>query len=277
MRAENAQFAVKYDLNATVNPQLLVRLKMSSNTPTTSTMSSTASKTTGAKKVAKKSDAPVAAAAPAPVAAPAPAAAATPAKRGPKKAAETAAAVAAPVAAAAPAPTPVDATAPVAAAPAGPQTTLEEDFRGVVGHLSTLKETLSALQGEVKRLEKRVNRDLKDARKRRRRNRAAEGADGETKPTRPSIFEIPNQLTDELNVFLGNPKGTQMTRSAVTKAITAYVKQHNLKNKHDINPDAKLRKLLDVDEKTQLSYFNLQRYLNKHYVKVPKATATATA
>ena len=248
---------------------------MSTNTPTTSTMSSTASKTTGAKKVAKKSDVVAAAAAPAVVPAPVPVAATTaaPAKRGPKKAATEAAVAAAPAASLNP--TPVDAAAP-AAPVAAPQTTLEEDFRGVVGHLSTLKETLSALQGEVKRLEKRVNRDLKDARKRRRRNKTTEGADGETKPTRPSIFEIPTTLTEELNTFLGNPKGTQMSRSAVTKAITAYVKQHNLKNKHDINPDAKLRKLLGVDEKTQLSYFNLQRYLNKHYVKAEKpAVATA--
>ena len=245
---------------------------MSTNSPTTGTMNSAASTKTTAKKVAKKTDS-------APVAAPAPVVPAAPAveekaKRVAKKAAPAAAPAAPAVAVAAPAATPVDAAAPVAAA-VGPVSTLEEDFRGVVSHLSTLKETLSGLFAEVKRLEKRVNRDLKDARKRRRRNRVVEGADGEVKPARPSIFEIPTTLTEELNTFLGNPKGTQMSRSAVTKAITKYIKDNDLKNKHDINPDAKLRKLLSVGEEIQLSYFNLQRYLNRHYVKATPAVATA--
>jgi len=234
---------------------------------------------TSAKKVAKKSDAVVTAvvsAAAAPVVAAVVAAAAAAvepvekkARRVKSKAVETAV-----VAAPAPAPTPVDAAAPSVAV-AAPVVPLEDDFRAVVTHLSNLKETLSGLFAEVKRLEKRVGRDLRDARKRRRRNRVVEGADGEVKPARPSIFEIPTTLTEELNTFLGNPKGTQMSRSAVTKAITKYVKDNNLKNKHDINPDAPLRKLLAVDESIQLSYFNLQRYLNKHYVKVEKVVATA--
>jgi chromatin remodeling complex protein RSC6 len=65
-----------------------------------------------------------------------------------------------------------------------------------------------------------------------------------------------------------------MSRSEVTKAVNNYVKEHNLKNKHDIKPDAALKKLLGVPEGEQLTYFNLQRYLNKHYLK-PAVTATA--
>jgi hypothetical protein len=266
---------------------------MSTNSPTTGTMSSTASTKTSAKKVAKKTDVP-SAAVPTPVAVSVSVPVVTEkdkTKRVVKKAADVVVAateVVAPVVATKATktstlattalPTPVDAAAPVAAV-AAPVSTLEEDFRRVSGLLSTFKETLSELFGEVKRLEKRVNRDLKDARKRRRRNRVVEGPDGEVKAARPSIFEIPTTLTEELNTFLGNPKGTQMSRSAVTKAITKYIKDNDLKNKHDINPDAKLRTLLSVDESIQLSYFNLQRYLNRHYVKavpaavVPVATA----
>jgi chromatin remodeling complex protein RSC6 len=49
------------------------------------------------------------------------------------------------------------------------------------------------------------------------------------------------------------------------------VKEHNLKNKHDIKPDASLKKLLAIGDGELLTYFNLQRYLNRHYVKATPA------
>jgi chromatin remodeling complex protein RSC6 len=115
---------------------------------------------------------------------------------------------------------------------------------------------------------------MKDARKRKRRVRA----EGEEAPKRgPSIFEIPTKVTDELCKFLKHPAGTLISRSNVTKQINNYVKENNLKNKHDITPDAPLRKLLQVPETDQLTYFNLQRYLNRHYIKTEKVAPVATA
>jgi upstream activation factor subunit UAF30 len=209
---------------------------------------------TAARKVAKKEEAPAAAA-------PAPAAAA------PVKAAKKAATkVPAPVAAA-PAPvvvasTPVETAA--AAAPAVPTTTLEDDLKAVTAALNTLKETASSLLGQVKKLDKRVRRAPK----------VEEG--GEVKPRQPSIFERPTQVTDELCKFLGRPAGTQMSRSEVTKAVNSYVTEKGLKNKHDIKPDAALKKLLAIGDGETLTYFNLQKYLNRHYIKAEKpAVATA--
>ena len=218
------------------------------------------------KAVAKKT----AAAAPA-VAAPAPVAAApaeaAPKKAAAKKAAAPAAAAAAPVVVAS---TPVEAAA--VAAPAGPTTTLDEDLKAVTGNLNTLRETVSAMLAQVKKLEKRVHREIKDARKRKRRAVPAEGADA--KPRVLSIFERPTKVTEELLTFLGKPKDTLLSRSEVTKAVNNYVKEKGLKNKHDIKPDAPLKKLLAIGEGEPLTYFNLQRYLNRHYVKAaPVATA----
>jgi chromatin remodeling complex protein RSC6 len=62
----------------------------------------------------------------------------------------------------------------------------------------------------------------------------------------------------------------------VTKAITTYVKEKNLKDKHTIKPDTKLKALLGVAAEDTLTYFNLQRYLNRHYLKTEKV-APATA
>jgi chromatin remodeling complex protein RSC6 len=125
---------------------------------------------------------------------------------------------------------------------------------------------------QVKKLEKRVHREIKDARKRKRRAKVEEGPDAPKRA--PSIFERPVQVTDELCAFLVKPKGTLMSRSEVTKGVNNYVKEKSLKNKHDIKPDAALKKLLLIGEGEPLTYFNLQRYLNRHYVKAaPAATA----
>jgi len=216
-----------------------------------------------AKKVAKKEAA--APAAPAPVAA-APVEAAAAKKPASKKAAAPAAAAAVVVSS-----TPVEAAA--VAAPAAPATTLDEDLKAVTGNLNTLRELVSSMAGQVKKLEKRVHREIKDARKRKRRAPVAEGADA--KPRQPSIFERPTKVTDELCVFLGKPKGTLMSRSEVTKGVNGYVKENNLKNKHDIKPDAALKKLLAIGDAEPLTYFNLQRYLNRHYVKEPAVAASS--
>ena len=223
-----------------------------------------------AKRVSKKdvasAVAPVVAAAPAPVAAAAPVA-----EKKTKKVVAAAAPAAAPVVAAPAVAAPVAAATEVAAE--APATSLDDDLKVVLGRLTGLREVVSTMITEVKKLEKRVHREIKDARKRRRRVKA-EGEEG-AKPRGPSIFEIPTKVTDELCVFLGKPKGTLISRSNVTREINNYVKEKNLKNKHDIKPDAALKKLLRLTDADNLTYFNLQRYLNTHYVKEPKVVATA--
>ena len=245
---------------------------MSSNSSSSGIMSSTApTKTTKRSTVAKKTDAPVEVAAP--VATPVEAA---PAKRErvSKKAAATPVAAVAAVAAAAPvvvSSTPVEAAS---VAPVAPTTTLDDDLKAVSSNLNSLRETASTLLSQIKKLEKRVHREMKDARKRRRRVKLDEN--GVEVKRAPSIFERPTQVTAELLTFLGRPAATLMSRSEVTKAVNDYVKANNLKNKHDIKPDAPLRKLLAIAEGEPLTYFNLQRYLNRHYVKAvvaPVATA----
>ena len=71
------------------------------------------------------------------------------------------------------------------------------------------------------------------------------------------------------------PIGTLLSRSEVTKLVNNYVKEKDLKTKHAIAPDAALKKLLAIPEGDQLTYFNLQKYLNRHYVKTEKAVAAA--
>ena len=234
-------------------------------------MSSTTSSAPAKKRVAKKTEDVVAPVVAAPVvAAVAPAVVET--KKSTKKVAATAAA---PAVVPSPAPVaPVASTeSTTAAAVEAPATSLDEDMKSVLTRLSTLRETVSTMITEVKKLEKRVHREIKDARKRRRRV----PKEGEEVVKRgPSIFEIPTKVSDELCKFLGKPNGTLISRSNVTKEVNNYLKANNLKNKHNINPDPALRKLLDpIPAGEQLSYFNLQRYLNKHYIKEAKPVPVA--
>ena len=221
------------------------------NTSTaTSTMNTSSAKST--KAVSKKLAEPVVAA-PAPVVAAAPSAE----KKGKKAPVAPVAAPVAPVVAA-----PVDASEATVSS-------VQDDVKAMLTQATTVRETVGALVAELKRLEKRVARLQKDADKRKRRvKKPVEGE--EAKPRKPSIFELPTPLSNELCSFLGRPSGSKESRSNVTKAITTYVKEKNLKDKHTIKPDSKLKALLGVADADVLTYFNLQRYLNRHYLKTEK-------
>ena len=255
---------------------------MNSIPATNTNMSSSAAPS---KKVTKKAAAvatPVAAPAPAPVATPAPveAAAPAPAKRAAKRSA-SGTAVEAPAPVATPASgTPVAAAVPEASttADAVVESSWNDDLSGLVRHLSTMRDTISSLFTEVKRLEKKVHRTIKDAGKRRK-NRKTDGATDADAPKRPTVFNVPQEVTPELNVFFGNAADSKMSRAEVTKKITGYAKEHSLMKGHNINADAKLAKLLNLATNLpageQLTIFNLQRFLRHHYPKSASATASA--
>lgn len=176
------------------------------------------------------------------------------------KATSAAAPVAAPVVA-----VPVVEVASVAE-PEG-EVNLVAEFNAQVSRVNELRNTLGTVLADMKKMEKRLARELKRAGRRRRTRAPQLDANGVELPKKPSVFTKPQQITDALCVFLGKPKGTQMSRSDVTRGIMAYVKDKKLNNKQDINPDAALRKLLSVTETEKVTILNLQRFLKTHYVK----------
>lgn len=223
------------------------------STGTSTKMSSTAAKSV--KKVAKKEEAPVAAPTPAPA----------PAKEVKAKKEK-----------AAPAPAPV-ASAPEVTAPEAPATTVQQDIDALVAQLQSARDVAVAGIKALQKLSKRVARDLKEAGRRRRRQRKTEG-DGTEASKRPTIFKTPVTLKNELCSFLGKSNGTQMTPADVTKAFSAYVEAHKLKNAekgqgHTIHPDAAMRKLFGLKEGETVSYRYLQAHLYKLYILPSKATA----
>ena len=121
----------------------------------------------------------------------------------------------------------------------------------------------------MKRVVKRAAQDVKEARKNKRRARA-EPAEGEVR--KPSNFEKPVPITDELSAFLGGGKNNQMSRKDVNSAIHKYIKDKGLGKGQVVTPDASLRKLLGVAESDNLTIFNIQTYMKRHYIKPTVAT-----
>jgi hypothetical protein len=242
---------------------------MSTTNVSTSSMMNTS---TSSKKVAKKSTA-TATETSAPVAV-APVAAASTVKEKKVKA-SPAPTTAAPV----PVATPVHVAVTENSASASANTTSEssetitlaDEIKALHDQLSTIRDAASSAMSALKRIQKRAAQDIKEAGKKKRRTRS-ENADGE--PRKPSNFEIPIPITDELSTFLGGGKNNKMSRSQVTKAVNKYLNEKGLRTKHSIAPDAALIKLLGIEKGTELTLFNIQTYLNRHYIK-PAASTTA--
>tara|TARA_B100001142_G_scaffold269889_1_gene275742 strand:- start:2035 stop:2601 length:567 start_codon:yes stop_codon:yes gene_type:complete len=155
-------------------------------------------------------------------------------------------------------------SAPVAqSVVAPPAPGLSEQFQQLLAQLQTLRSQLTAVTTQVRVLSKKAERELKQAqkvgkKKRKSGNRA------------PSGFVKPTRISTELANFLNKPKGTEMARTEVTREINNYIREHKLqdpKNGRHIIADAKLKKLLKLTSKDNLTYFNLQRYMSPHFEK----------
>lgn len=92
----------------------------------------------------------------------------------------------------------------------------------------------------------------------------------------PSGFLKPTAISNELADFVGKPYGSEMARREVTLFLNQYIREHNLQNPQNgriILADEKLRKLLKLEPTTELTYFNLQSHIAKHFTKqnpIPK-------
>ncbi len=80
-------------------------------------------------------------------------------------------------------------------------------------------------------------------------------------------FNKPCYITDEMANFINIERGSIISRTKVTKIIVKYIKEHNLANDRNINPDDKLSALLQLKDGEKLTYFNLQKYLKNHFIK----------
>lgn len=138
-------------------------------------------------------------------------------------------------------------------------------FEQLVNQITVMKNQLTGIQQNIKQIEKSVKKSMKGLKK--------EVVKTKTKNKgnrQPSGFAKPSKVTKELCEFMNKEEGTEIARTEVTRALVSYIKQNKLENTSNskiISPDDKLKILLGLDDSEELTYFNIQKYMNKHFVK----------
>lgn len=140
---------------------------------------------------------------------------------------------------------------------------IDSQFSSVLGTLSQFKITVTTLATQLKSLEKIVKKEIKQH-KREATKKQSKGI------KKPSGFAEASPVSKDLCDFLGKEYGASVARTEVTKFVCNYIRQNaltNEENKRVIKPDIKLKSLLGVDDDTVVTYFNIQRFMNRHFIK----------
>ena len=143
---------------------------------------------------------------------------------------------------------------------------LSEDYESLIEELNSMKTQMTAINAELRNLQKKSNKLFKKYKKE------------ETKwknrgNKKPSGIAVPQKISSDLSKFMGVEEGKKVARTEVTKYIIQYIKDNKLQDPNDsrlIKPDTSLKSLLDTEKEkgdVQINYFNIQRFMNKHFIK----------
>lgn len=153
-----------------------------------------------------------------------------------------------------------------------PETVVEPiTFASVFAKIAVGLAKFKEIAADLKALQKETARIAKESVRRPR--RVADPS------AEPSGFRKPVGLSPEMAAFVGVALDAKVSRNNVTKAVTTYIKANNLQDSPDkrvILPDATLRALLGVEDQ-KLTYFNLQSFLKKHFMKTDGSVSATTA
>ena len=159
---------------------------------------------------------------------------------------------------------PTDVKAPVEEVPVDIVVSESDKFSQILDKLQAFVNDAKEMTLLVKSMQKEHQKLQKQTTKK------TKKTNGEASKRSPSGFAKPTKLSDELCNFLGEPVGSSMARTIVTKHINEYIKKHNLQDQSDkrhIIPDDKLKSILSIKEGDKLTYFNLQTYIKQHFKK----------
>ena len=141
---------------------------------------------------------------------------------------------------------------------------LAEQWKNMEKSLSLFKTQVTAIQQQLRALEKQTRRYNKQLVK--------EAAKSKNRGNRkPSGFAKPAPISAALCEFMGKESGAEVARTEVTQFVIGYIKSNDLAKSKDINPDAKLKALLGTKDDDKVTYFNIQKYMNQHFTKKSKA------
>ena len=140
-------------------------------------------------------------------------------------------------------------------------TKMTATVQNVKAQMDVLKQTIKELEKMVKMEQKKLAKAQKDTK---------EKVDKSEKK-KPSGFAAPSLLSDDLCDFFSLERGSKLPRTAVTSKLHDYIKTKKLqcdKDARTINADSALRELLKLGDSDELTYFNMQKYMNQHFNKI---------
>lgn len=123
------------------------------------------------------------------------------------------------------------------------ETSLADEFTTILAQVQQATQHLTVIKTALRTLEKKTARELKQANKAKKKSKNAKAN------RQPSGFVKPTLISNELALFLGKSKGTELARTEVTKEINCYIREHKLQdptNGRRILADAKLKELLKL-------------------------------
>lgn len=143
------------------------------------------------------------------------------------------------------------------AAPSEQPLTIETQFSSLAQDLISIKTLINEMQSKFRLLEKSVAKNNKPPKP-------------EKKVIQPSGFDAPVAISDELCAFMNKPVGSILSRPSVTDYVVNYIRLNKLQDltkRKKINPNETLYNLLRLKSNDEeVTYFNLQKYLNVHFI-----------
>ena len=139
-----------------------------------------------------------------------------------------------------------------------PEESFDALFKDVLDFSSVIKADVAKLQQKIKGLERYMKQERKKAK----------SLEPKQPRKKPSGFAIPVAVTDELCEFMKKDHGSKVARTDVTKYMVKYVKDNKLEdpeNRRVILPDERLGQVLSAEPGDEITYFNLQRFVNHHF------------
>ncbi len=162
---------------------------------------------------------------------------------------------------------------------------INKEFEEICDEISSLKNSLNNVINKIRLFKKNVDKVLKDNNKeitkgkKTRTKKDDEDIEKKEKKVKepkkkkekqpPSGISSPSELSKELCDFLNKPHGTHLARTEVTTLLNKYITDNDLQDKETkriIKPDSKLKALLGLNDNQELTYFNIQSFMNKHYI-----------
>ena len=136
---------------------------------------------------------------------------------------------------------------------------IQSQWKDMEQLIATFKLQANTMSQQFRQLEKTTQKQLAQLKKETTKSKGNK---------KPSGFAKPSKISRELGIFMGKDEGVDVARTEVTQFVIAYIKDNKLAESKDIKPDKKLQELLGTSGDEKITYFNIQKFMNKHFLKL---------